>query len=409
MIFMRALLGLVIFIAIAYAMSSSRKKIPWKLVGIGVALQWLFAILILKTDMGNYIFDKLGIMVTTMLNYSDDGARFIFGQAFEEHYFAFKVLPTIIFVSALMSVLYYSGIMQKIVGLLAWIMQRTLKTSGAESLAAAANVFVGQTEAPLVVRPYLAKMTQSELMALMVGGFATVAGGVMAAYIGILNRVGMTDIAEHLIMASVISAPASLVLAKILQPETEIPVTQSGGQISDPLEAKNMIDAASQGAAEGVKLAINVAGMLIAFIALIALINGILGWMSGIAGLNDPLTLELILGYLFAPFAWLIGIANGDLLDIGQLLGIRTAINEFVAYEQMATMITDGAISHRSATIASYALCGFANFSSIGIQLGGIGPLAPTRKHDLAKIGLKAMIGGTLATFMTAAIAGVLI
>ncbi|MDG2409980.1 MAG: nucleoside transporter C-terminal domain-containing protein [Pirellulales bacterium] len=321
--------------------------------------------------------------------------------------FAFGVLPTIIFFSSLMSMLYYLGIMQKIVSLFAWIMQRTLGTSGAETLSAAANVFVGQTEAPLVIRPYVSKMTQSELMAVMVGGFATIAGGVLAAYVSFGIDAG------HLITASVISAPAALLIAKVMQPETEHSVTMGKVELHVQDKESNLIEAAASGATAGMKLAINVAAMLIAFLAIIAMVNGLIGWTGTWFGFEEAhrWTLEKGLGWLFWPLAYLMGIPAADCGAAGQLLGTKMVANEFVAYLQLGELMEAGqqTFSPRTVTILTYALCGFANFGSIGIQLGGIGGVAPDRRGDLARLGLRAMIGGTLAAFMTACIAGILI
>lgn len=321
--------------------------------------------------------------------------------------FAFGVLPTIIFFSSLMSMLYYLGIMQKIVSLFAWIMQRTLGTSGAETLSAAANVFVGQTEAPLVIRPYVSKMTQSELMAVMVGGFATIAGGVLAAYVSFGIDAG------HLITASVISAPAALLIAKVMQPETEHSVTMGKVELHVQDKESNLIEAAASGATAGMKLAINVAAMLIAFLAIIAMVNGLIGWTGTWFGFEEAhrWTLEKGLGWLFWPLAYLMGIPAADCGAAGQLLGTKMVANEFVAYLQLGELMEAGqqTLSPRTVTILTYALCGFANFGSIGIQLGGIGGVAPDRRGDLARLGLRAMIGGTLAAFMTACIAGILI
>ncbi len=321
--------------------------------------------------------------------------------------FAFGVLPTIIFFSSLMSMLYYLGIMQKIVSVFAWVMQRTLGTSGAETLSAAANVFVGQTEAPLVIRPYVSKMTQSELMAVMVGGFATIAGGVLAAYVSFGIDAG------HLITASVISAPAALLIAKVMQPETEHSVTMGKVELHIDEKESNLIEAAASGATAGMKLAINVAAMLIAFLAIIAMMNGLIGWMGTWFGFEEAQrwTLEKGLGWLFWPLAYLMGIPASDCGAAGQLLGTKMVANEFVAYLQLGEMVESGqqTFAPRTVTILTYALCGFANFGSIGIQLGGIGGVAPDRRGDLARLGVRAMLGGTLAAFMTACIAGILI
>jgi CNT family concentrative nucleoside transporter len=315
--------------------------------------------------------------------------------------FAFGVLPSIIFFSALMSLLYHFGVMQFVVKIFAVIMQKTLNTSGAESLSTAANIFVGQTESPLIIRPYVATMALSELMAIMVGGFATVAGGVMAAYVSFGIDAG------HLMAASVISAPATLVIAKIMQPEVDEPQTRGRVILSVEHVAANALEAVAIGASDGLKLALNVGAMLIAFLAMIAMFNAIIGWTGSWFGASW--SLEAALGYVFAPFAWLMGIERNDCFKVGELLGIRMAANEFVAYVQLGELKAAGGLSPRSVAITTYALCGFANFSSIGIQIGGIGAMAPSRQGDLARLGLRAMIGGTLACFMTACVAGMLI
>lgn len=318
--------------------------------------------------------------------------------------FAFGVLPTIIFFSSLMAVMYHVGIMQRVVECFAWIMQRTLGTSGAESLSAAANIFVGQTEAPLVIRPYIGSMTQSEIMAVMVGGFATIAGGVLAAF------VSMHIDAGHLITASVISAPAALLIAKVMVPETEVSPTLGTVKVTVERRSANLIEAAASGATDGLKLALNIAAMLIAFLALVAMADAIVGWTGSWFG--QSWSLAVLLGYLFSPFAWLMGIERADCLRAGELLGLKMATNEFVAYQRLAVWVLPESgveLSQRSQHILTYALCGFANFSSIGIQIGGIGGIAPERRADLARLGLRAMLGGTLAAFMTACIAGVLI
>jgi len=318
------------------------------------------------------------------------------------------MLPTIIFFSSLMTILYHLGLMHKVVEGFARIMQKAMNTSGAESLSAAANIFVGQTEAPLVVKPYISDMTMSEIMTVMTGGFATVAGGVMAIYVGMLQDV-FPDIAGHLIAASVMSAPAALVIGKIMWPETGTPVTMGELEMVHEKEDVNVLDAASRGAAEGLTLALNVGAMLLAFLALIGLVNALIAWPQSYFW--DPLTLQQILGYIFSPIAWVMGVPWSDAFHIGQLLGTKMVVNELVGYAELQTMLGDPDIQlqDRSVIIATYALCGFANFGSIGIQLGGIGGIAPDRKHDLAKVAFRAMIAGTIAAFMTATIAGVLV
>jgi CNT family concentrative nucleoside transporter len=339
--------------------------------------------------------------MTRLLGFADVGSAFVFGSLVSNqqsfgYIFAFQVLPTIIFTSSLFSVLYYLGLMQKVVMMFAKVMSKTMRTSGSESLAAAANVFMGHTEAALVVKPYVGKMTQSELLALLVGGVATIAGGVMAGYI----RMGVN--AGHLLTASVMAAPASLVIAKILEPETEIPATSGVVKMEVESENTNIIDAIARGAADGLNLALNIAAMLVAFIALMALVNGILSLVG--------VTAQQIMGYLFAPVAFIIGVPPKDALSVGSLFGEKLVLNEFVAYSSLVNMLqTPGTLEPRSATIATYALCGFANFGSIGIQIGGIGGLVPHRRDDVVRLGFRSVFGGTLATFMTASIAGILI
>jgi CNT family concentrative nucleoside transporter len=387
---------------IAWSLSNNRRKIPWRAVITGTLLQLVFAVIILKTPPGKAFFIWLSDAVTAFLDFGDAGAKFVFGDNFTEHLFAFKVLPTIIFFSSMITILYYLGVLQWIVKIFAKVMVKVMGTSGAESLASAVNVFVGQTEAPLLIRPYVPFLTQSELMAVMAGGFANIAGGVLAAY------VSMGVDAGHLIASSVMSAPASLLMAKLMFPETE--ESQTAGTVKLQVERpwSNLIDAAADGASEGLKLALNVAAMLIAFIAVIALLNALLGKAGGLFGYPD-FSLEVILGYLFRPLAWVMGVPWEEADSVGSLLGIKTVINEFVGYARLQEMVKAGELSERSRTIATYAMCGFANFSSIAIQIGGIGAMAPNRKHDLARLGLKAMIAGALATFQTATIAGMLL
>ena len=401
-----SLLGLFTMVAIAFGLSSDRKSINWKTVGTGIAMQIVFGLLILKTDAGRSVFEGAKVFFNGILSYTNEGSAFIFGPLTNIPKFGFiffvMVLPTIIFMSSLMSVLYHVGVMQHVIKAAAWVMMKVMGTSGAESLSAAANIFAGQTEAPLVVKPYITSMTKSEIMALMTGGMATVAGGVLAAY------VGMGVDAGHLLAASVMSAPAALVCAKLLVPETEESQTKGMVNVDLPRTTVNLIDAAAGGAGEGLKLAMNVGGMLLAFIALIAMVNGGLSWAGGLFGF-EQLSLELMLGYLFSPIAWLMGVPWSDSFLVGTLLGKKLVVNEFVAYLDLQAMIKSGEISQRAITISTYALCGFANFSSIAIQIGGIGTIAPDRKQDLAKLGIKSLIGGTLACFMTACIAGIFI
>lgn len=399
-----SLLGLIVMVAIAFGLSSDRKKINWKTVGSGIALQLTLGLLILKTDAGQAVFEGARTFFTGILGYTNEGSKFIFGSLMETNRFGFiffvMVLPTIIFMSALMSILYHLGIMQIVIKGTAKVMVTLMGTSGAESLSAAANIFAGQTEAPLVVKPFINAMTRSELMALMTGGMATVAGGVLAAY------VGMGIDAGHLLAASVMSAPAALVCAKLLVPEVEDPATRGEVKLDLPKTTANLIDAAATGAGDGLKLALNVGAMLLAFIALIALVNGALGWIGGLMGYPN-FSLELVTGYLFSPVAFLMGVPWEDAFNVGTLLGKKLIINEFVAYLDLQQMIPQ--LKERSIVISTYALCGFANFSSIAIQVGGIGTIAPERRQDLALLGVKSLIGGTLACLMTASIAGLFI
>ena len=400
---MIGILGLFVMLGLAFCFSTNRAAIPWRTVAAGTGLQFFFAVLILKTTGGELFFDKARILATKFLDFNDAGASFIFGDNFAEHYFAFKVLTTIIFFSSFITVLYHFGIVQLVVRAFAVVMMKVLGTSGAESLSAAGNIFVGQTEAPLLIKPYISKMTQSELMAVMTGGMATVAGGVLAAF------VGMGISAGHLIAASVMSAPAALVMAKILVPETEVSMTAGKVTLDIELPYVNAIDAAAQGASDGLKLALNVGAMLLAFLSLIALLNGaILGPFGGLIGV-EGLSLELLLGWLFAPLAFVMGVPWSEAVTVGSLLGIKTAANEFISFIELQRLMDAGVLSEKSQVIATYALCGFSNFSSIAIQIGGIGPIAPERKADLARLGLRALIGGTLACFQTATIAGLLL
>ncbi len=429
---LRGLLGVVLLTISAWALSVNRRRIPWRIVLWGLGLQFIFALLILRTPFGAGIFAVANDVILAAVGFTLEGAGFLFGDLvwnnvpvgtgapgngnFEAEgqyvartgaFVAFNVLPTIIFFASIMTVLYHLGVMQRVVGGIAWIMQRTMRTSGAETLSAAGNIFVGQTEAPLLVKPFVDHMTRSELMAVMTGGFATVAGGVMAAYAGMLAGF-FPDIAGHLMAASVMSAPAALVVAKLMVPEEE--QAETAGQLRTQVERPdvNVIEAAARGAGEGLKLALNVGAMLLAFLAMIALLNAVLGWVGGAVGI-DGLSLEGILGWLLAPVAWAMGVPWQDAASVGSLMGLKTVATEFVAYLGLADAMSDGQLTPRAATIAAYALSGFANFSSIAIQIGGIGGIAPRRRRDLARLGLRAMIGGSIAAFMTAAIAGVLI
>jgi len=387
---------------VAYALSADKRRINYRLIVTGILLQLFFALIILKTEPGAVVFHSIEIYATKLLSFSKAGASFLFGKLGDQNsslkpgfIFAFQVLPTIIFFSALMSILYHLKIMQWIIKGVAYVMQKTMKISGAESMAVAANAFIGQTEAPLVIEPYIKHMTTSELMTLMTGGMATIAGSVLVAYVGLGVSAG------HLVAASIMSAPAAVVIAKIIFPEKENPDTLDIGKVDIPVTSVNVLDAACEGATVGLKLALNVGAMLIAFIALISMADALLGVFG--------LTLKSLLGTIFYPFAVAMGVPLKDCVSVGYLLGTKVAVNEFVAYAELSEMIKTGALSQRAVIISTYALCGFANFSSIAIQIGGIGGIAPNKKKALAKLGLKAMIGGALASWITACIAGVLI
>jgi CNT family concentrative nucleoside transporter len=450
----RGFLGLIMLVGIAYLFSKHKKNINWKLVITGILIQFVLALLVFKqiqipfTSISmSSIFSFLAGFFTQLLSFTDAGAQFIFGswpdsaEIFKlgaegrvEHtigyVFAFKVLPTVVFFSALTSLLYYLGILQKIVYGFAWVLSKTMRLSGAESLAAAANIFVGQTEAPLIVKPYISKMTNSEIMCLMTGGMATIAGGVFAAFIGFLGGDDIAtqqEFAKHLLTASILSAPAAIVCAKILFPETE--KVNQNLDINKEKMGSGPLEAISMGTTDGIKLAVNVAGMILVFLAFIALINylliNVVGDFNGIGSwkftslnkiiqsntIYEGFNLQMILGYLFAPLAWIIGIELNDIILAGQLLGEKTVINEFIAYlslkDIVANNVGNALIQKRTVVILTYALCGFSNFASIGIQIGGIGSIAPNQRSTLARLGLRSLIGGTLACLMTATIAGI--
>jgi concentrative nucleoside transporter, CNT family len=414
-----SLFGLFTMVALAWACSLNRKQFPWRTVWTGLTLQFVFALAVLKTDFGSRIFKFANAAVTRLLGFADEGAKMVFGPLANsalltekwgpDHAFIFvvTVTATIILVSALSSLLYHYGILQYVVRGMAWVMQRAMRTSGSESLAAAANIFMGQTEAPLVVKPYLPRMTRSELLALMVPGMASIAGGVLAAYVAFGQRAGRIDMAGHLITASFMSAPAALLIAKVMLPETEQSETAAGASAKIERESANGIDALCRGASEGMMLSINVMAMLIAFVAVVALVNFLLAYPQTQANVANPVTLQNIFGWLNAPFAWLIGVPSKDCVTVGQLLGERIVLNEFIGYLSLSQRAGD--LDSRSFVLATYALCGFANFSSIAIQIGGIGALAPNRRPDLAQLGLRAMVGGLLACYMTACVVGMLI
>jgi len=409
-----SVLGILVFLGLAWLMSSHKRRVSPRIILGGLALQFAFAFIILQTTVGGQAFDAVDFAFNRLLECVSAGSLFVFGDAFTEHFFAFKVLPTIIFFSAFMSIFYYYGVMQFIVGLFARLMQVTLGTSGAETLSAAANIFVGQTEAPLVIRPYILSMTISELNAIMIGGFATMAGGVLAAYV----EMGIS--AKHLLSASVMAAPAGLMIAKILQPEIDEPKTLGKVKIDVKDPSANVLEAIANGAVGGLQLALNVGAMLIVFLALIALFNLIIGWVGAqfgyVSGEGESLkhlwSLEGGLGLVFKPVAWLLGIPWDECARAGELLGLKMGANEFVAYGRLAEWTKDGStefVSERTRQIMTYALCGFANFSSIGIQLGGIGGIAPDRRGDLARLGLRAMIGGTLVALINACVANIML
>ena len=411
----QSLLGIFALLGIGFALSGDRRRIPWRVVGVGTALQLVFAVLVLKTSPGRAFFGAMNDAIVAHLDFTQEGSAFLFRSFVTGKVepglvsFTFNVLPTIVFFSSLMTVLYHLGLVQRVVSGLAWLMQRTMRTSGAETLSTAGNIFLGQTEAPLLVKPYVARMTRSELYCVMVGGMSSTAGGVMAAYVGILKG-AFPDIAGHLLAASVLSAPATLVFSKLILPETETPETHGVLGLDGEKVDANAIDAAARGASEGLQLAFNVAAMLLAFIALLALLNAGLGWLGGLAGFPQ-LSFQVVAGWAFWPFAFLMGVPPAECAAVGQLLGEKVILNEFVAYAHLGDLLRDqaGALGYRGVTVATYALSGFANFSSIAIQIGGIGSLAPSRRGDIARLGVKAVIGGSLASFMTAAVAGLLL
>ena len=399
------ILGVIVILGIAYLFSENKKKINWRLVATGLGLQIIFALIILKVPFGRKVFEAASGFITRILDFTAEGTTFLFGnltdQATFGSIFALNVLPTIIFFSALMGILYYLGIMQAIVKFIAKGICKLLGTSGAETLSAVGNIFLGQTEAPLLVRPYISSMTKSEMTAIMVGGMATVAGGVMAGYVAMGINAG------HLLAASIMAAPAGLVLAKMLVPETEEPETKDITNIEVEKTASNVVEAAANGASDGLMLALNVAAMLLAFVALIALFNYLIGLVGGLFGFPE-LSLNWILGKLFSPLAFVMGVPTGDLSAAGSLLGQKVMINEFVAYSDLSALSASGVLQEKTILIMTYALCGFANISSVAIQIGGIGAMAPNKKGTIAKLGFKALLGGAVATCLTATIAGIL-
>lgn len=442
---LRGALGLLILLGIAFLFSNNKRKVNWRLVATGVTIQVIFAIFIIHSESlrgwffpfgwPKDIINWMGAAVVSLLGFTMTGAEFVFGKLAINSgkeslgfFFAFQVLPTIIFVSCLTSVLYYLGILQLVVKGMAWVMAKLLGTSGAESLSNVANIFVGQTEAPLLIRPFIKTMTNSEILTIMVGGMATIAGGVMASYIQMLGQsfadargIGLSEaqikFAVQLLAASVMAAPASIVVSKIIFPEVGDPVTKGTVKLKVEKNASNIIEAAATGASDGLQLALNVAGMLLAFIALIALVNYLLTGLGDILNLNaylqatfgQPLSMQLLFGLILKYLAYGIGVPWNDSLQFGSLIGTKVVLNEFVAYLDLATLVKNGAMSEKGIMMATYALCGFANFSSIAIQIGGISPLAPERRKDISALGLKAVLGGTLATLMTATLAGLLV
>jgi CNT family concentrative nucleoside transporter len=431
---LQALVGVGVTLGVAWLLSSDRRSVSWRIVLWGLGLQFAFAVIVLRTPVGVAFFQNVNAVVGAVLGYAAEGARFVVGNLVSDDvpigrgapgngsfvatpgmvahtgaFFAFQVLPNIIFVSCLVTVLYHLGVMQRVVRSIAWIMQRTLRTSGAETLDVASNIFVGMMESPLAVRPFVERMTESELMAIMTAGMATISGGVLAAYAGMLLPYE-PDAAGHLIAASVMSAPAAFVLAKLLVPETGTPVTAGSlGETSVEHPDVNVIDAAARGAADGLRLALVVGAMLIAFIALVSLVDGGLGWAGHLVGLEN-LSLEGILGTLLVPVAWALGIPWADAQVVGQLIGLEAVLNEFVAFVRLQSLLSDGTtLDPRSLVITIYALTSFANFGSVAMTIAGLGEMAPSRRHDLARLGLKAMLAGLLATLLTAAVAGLLI
>ena len=435
----RGLLGIAVLLGICYLLSTNRRNIDWRLVIGGVILQLVMAVLILRVPLVYSMFQWIADRFVDLLNFAEAGATFVFGAWPDEawvrkmdfsqsppatvpfklgYMFAFRVLPTIVFFAAFSAILYYFGILQRIIFGFAWLMSKIMKLSGAESTAAAANVFIGQTEAPLLIKPYLERMTRSEIMCLMTGGMATIAGGVFALFVALLGD----SYAIHFLTASIISAPAAVVAAKMLLPEDSPAAVDRDLKISKDRLGSNVLDAISIGTTDGVRLAVNVGAMLLVFLALIALLNAIMFWIGDVANLNasimeftdgrfDGLSMEFILGLLFAPFAWIMGVPSQDIMEIGQLLGKKTVLNEVIAYVDLAAYqsLEEPVLLPKSVLIATYALCGFSNFSSIGIQIGGISAIAPGQRTTLTQLGIKALIGGTIACFLTACVAGMLL
>ena len=426
--FSRGILGMGVLLLFAFLFSANRKAINWRTVGIGLSLQLLIAIGVLKIPFVQLVFEQIGKIFVSILEFTRAGSKFLFEGLVVDtgtfgYIFAFQVLPTIIFFSALTSLLFYLGVIQKVVKWLAWLLSKSLGISGAESLSVAGNIFLGQTEAPLLIKAYLEKMTKSEILLVMIGGMATVAGAVLAAYIGFLG--GQDEalqllFAKHLLAASVMAAPGAIVISKMLYPQTE--AVNTDVNVSSEKIGSNLLDAIANGTTEGLKLAVNVGAMLLVFVAIIAMVNGILEWTGDFTNLNNwiaantayqKFSLEAILGTIFAPLMWLIGIAKEDIMLMGQLLGIKLAASEFVGYIQLAELKDMSSVPHlkfnKSIIMATYMLCGFANFASIGIQIGGIGSLAPSQRKTLSEFGMKAVLGGSLASLLSATIAGMIL
>ena len=415
------LIGWPAMLLLAWAISYNRKQFPWRTVIWGLGLQFSLALLILKTPWGGALFEFAGKVIQKLIHFSNEGTKFVFGPLADSDLladkfgpgnsvvFAILIVGTVVIVSALSSLFYHWGVLQRVVRAVAWVMRKAMRTSGSETLSAAANIFMGQTEAPLVIRPYVPRMTRSELMTIMVCGMAHIAGGVAAVYAEMGYRAGYHNTAGHLLTASVLNCPAALLIAKIMLPETEQSETAGSAPATVPRTTANSVDAICRGAGDGFFLSLNICAMLIAFIAVIALANYVLAYPQYHFGVTTPVTMQNIFGWINAPFAWLMGVPWHDCIPIGQILGERIVLNEFVGYLDLTTHAKDLALDPRSFTIATYALCGFANFSSIAIQVGGIGSLAPERRSEMARIGFRAMIGGLLASYMTATIAGILL
>ena len=416
-----SLFGWLTMIAVAWAVSYNRKDFPWRTVLWGLGLQFALAALILNTAWGGQIFVVAGKIILKLTGFATDGTKFVFGALADQKtmganfggnnavVFAILVCGTVVIVSALSSLLYHWGVLQRIVRSFAWVMRKAMGTSGSETLSAAANIFMGQTEAPLVIRPYIPRMTKSEIMTIMVCGMAHIAGGVAAVYAAMGMAAGYKDTAGHLLCASVLNCPAALMIAKIMLPETEKSETAAGAPAMTPRTTANSVDAICRGASDGFHLSLNIVAMLIGFIAIISLAKYVFGWAQMHCGVGHPWTLQNVFGYVNAPFAWLMGVPAQDCINIGQILGERIVLNEFIGYDDLTRHATDMALTPRSFTIATYALCGFANFTSIAIQIGGIGSLAPERRGEMARLGFRAMIGGLLAAYMTACLAGFLL